>query len=125
LPEIFADTYALFASLEGARNYRKPLLENTPVTTALNVVELAYGMYRRGQAKRLLEILPVFEAMIVEPDRTVVAEAARFKHERLEAGARCSFVDAWGYSTARKLGLVFLTGDEDFRGVPGVRFLKA
>jgi hypothetical protein len=30
-----------------------------------------------------------------------------------------------GTWTALSLGVPFLTGDEDFRGVPGVRFVKA
>ncbi|MGQ0535255.1 MAG: hypothetical protein ACT4PT_04205 [Methanobacteriota archaeon] len=36
-----------------------------------------------------------------------------------------SFVGAWGYATARCLELPFRTGDDCFRGVPGVKFVKA
>lgn len=125
MANVFADTYALFAAVDGARAYKPHLVEGEVATTALNVVEFAYGIHRRGLAARLDELLPPLLDLVVEPERSVVADAAIFKAERLAAGARCTFVDAWGYATARSLKLPFLTGDEDFRGVPGVKFVKA
>jgi predicted nucleic acid-binding protein len=125
LPDVLADTYALFAAVDGARAYRRYFLRSSVATTALNVVEFAFGLLRRGQAAKLGELLPPFLDLVVEPGRAVVEEAARFKRDRLLAGANCSYVDAWGYATSRSLGVPFLTGDEDFRGVPGVRFVKA
>lgn len=125
MPDAIADTYALFAALDGAPAYRRSFVGGNVGTTALNLVEFAYGLVRRGHDERLDELLDPFLELVVEPDPEVVARAARFKEARREAGARCSFVDAWGYATAQWLGVPFLTGDEDFRGVPGVRFLKA
>ena len=125
LVDLFADTYALFAAVDGARSYKAHFEEGKLATTALNLVEFAYGIQRRGFGDRLDKLLPPLFDLVVEPDRSVVAAAARFKVERLEAGAKCSFVDAWGYATARSLGVPFLTGDEDFRGVPGVKLVKA
>ena len=125
MPEVLADTYALFAAVDGAKSYKGLFVDGGIVTTALNLVEFAYGMHRRGFSENLGDLLPPLLDVVVEPGRQVVAEAAQFKIDRLAAGARCSFVDAWGYATARSLGLPFLTGDEDFRGVPGVKFVKA
>lgn len=123
--ELFADTYALFAALDGSPRYRKPFIENQIVTTALNVTELAYGLMRRGVWDVAPHVLPPFRDMIVEPDRDVIEDAARFKHDRVAAGSPVSYIDAWGYATARSLGIPFLTGDDDFKGVPGVKFVKA
>lgn len=125
MASVFADTYALFAAVDGAKAYKPHFVEGEVATTALNVVEFAYGMRRRGFAAQLDALIPPLLDIVVEPERRVVSEAARFKSDRLDAGARCSFVDAWGYATARSLDLPFLTGDEDFRGVPGVKFVKA
>lgn len=122
--ELVADTYALLAHYDGARAYR-PFFEQEIVTTALNAVEFAHALMVRGHTKRLGELLPPVLSIVVEPDHEVVQAAARFKHERRAAGAKCSYVDAWGYATARSLDAAFLTGDEDFRGVPGVKFVKA
>ncbi|MHB8604739.1 MAG: PIN domain-containing protein [Thermoplasmatota archaeon] len=122
--EIVADTYALIAHYDGARSYR-PFFEAEIGTTALNAVEFAHALILRGHAKRLGDLMSPVLSIIVEPDRGVVEAAARFKHERRAAGAKCSYVDAWGYATARLLDAAFLTGDEDFRGVPGVKFVKA
>lgn len=125
MPDAFADTYALFAAVDGSRAYKPYFAAGKLATTALNLVEFAYGLRRRRLARELDALLPPLFDLVVEPERGVVAEAARFKAERLEAGAKCSFVDAWGYATARSLAVPFLTGDEAFRGVPGVKFLKA
>jgi predicted nucleic acid-binding protein len=125
LADLFADTYALLAHFDGAPSFRPHFAKGGVVTTALNAVEFAHGLLLRGlddDVDRLLR--PVLD-IVVEPPHVAVAEAARFKRARREAGARCSYVDAWGYATARALDVPFLTGDEDFRGVPGVKFVKA
>ena len=125
LPKVFADTYAFFAVLDGATAYRPHMADGEVVTTALNALEFAYGLHRRGHGRRLDDLLPPILDLVVEPGDEIPSKAALFKVERLAAGARCSYVDAWGYATARSMGLPFLTGDEDFRGVPGVKFVKA
>ena len=125
MTDFFADTYALFAALQGAPAYAEQFEARRGATTALNVVEFAYGLRRRDLAAHLPSVLPPVLDLVVQPPHSVVDRAARFKAERREAGAPCSYVDAWGYATARWLDVPFLTGDDDFRGVPGVRFLKA
>jgi uncharacterized protein len=121
--KVFADTYALVAHWEGRPAYRS-LANEEPVTTALNLLELGQVMLRR-RAPHVTEVLAAWQPRVVEPDPSIPLEAARFRLERQEAGADCSTVDVWGYATARHLGIPFLTGDRGFRGVPGVKFLKA
>lgn len=120
----FADTYGLLAHVNGSPEYIRLLSGGDYVTTALNACEYAHKILARGQGDALELALPPILNKVVEPGPEVALAAAQFKLDRLLAGAHCSYVDAWGYATARSLGLPFLTGDEDFRGVPGVKFVK-
>ena len=36
-----------------------------------------------------------------------------------------SYIDCLGYSISNRLGIIFLTGDEGFRNLPNVEFVKA
>lgn len=119
----FADSYAYLAAMQGSSRYRTLLAGNELVTTPLNVLEVAFALRRHGGDVEA-GTAPMLAHCVDVPHHVAVA-AARFRAQRLEAGADCSTVDAWGYATASHLGLPFLTGDEAFRGVPGVKFVKA
>lgn len=123
--DYFADSYALFAAIDNSKAYRPYFRDATLATTSLDLLEFAYGLHKRGRASKIDAVLPPFLDIVVEPRPQVAAEAAAFKHARISAGGKCSYVDAWGYATARSLDVPFLTGDEDFRGIPGVKFVKA
>ena len=125
MAKLFADTYALLGHVDGFPAYVRLLSDGDYVTTALNACEYAHKILMRGQGEALDLALPPILDHVVQPGPEVPLAAAQFKRDRLKAGAECSYVDAWGYATARSLGLQFLTGDEDFRGVPGVKFVKA
>ncbi len=58
--------------------------------------------------------------MLVSVDIAIIARAVelRLKNKSLSAP------DAIGYAKARELGIPFLTGDEDFRELKGVEFIK-
>lgn len=125
MARLFADTYALLAYVDGRAEYVRLLSGGDYATTALNACEYAHRILARGHGEALELAMPPVLDHVVQPGPEVPLAAAQFKLDRLRAGARCSYVDAWGYATARSLGLQFLTGDEDFRGVPGVKFVKA
>ena len=127
MTRVLADTYAFVALLDGSPEYDKLLRESDVVTTSLNLVELAHTLMQRGRSQGVDDALRPLAKTCVEPPSIAATarEAAIFRHERNSAGGRVSTVDAWAYATARSLGIPFLTGDEDFRGVPDVKFVKA
>jgi predicted nucleic acid-binding protein len=125
LTRYFADSYAYLAAMDGSKAYAKLVAESDLVTTHLNAVEVAQGLLRRMGDSKLEDGLQPILSQCVIPPAPVAAAAARFRHEAVAAGGNCSTVDAWGYATAQHLGIPFLTGDEHFRGVPGVKFVKA
>jgi len=61
-------------------------------------------------------------AAVREEDADLIA-AARMKVSHAVRGRRFSFVDCLGFCVARRLKMRFVTGDEAFKGVPGVLFL--
>lgn len=126
MADYLADSYALFAHVEDKASYRAYFDEHRAATTAMNLVELGYGLLRRGwPPEGVGRALDTLASVVVEPPTHVAMEAARFRRSMVQAGADCSYVDAWGYATAQWLGVPFLTGDDDFRKVPGVEFVKA
>jgi len=56
----------------------------------------------------------------IEPN--IVKEAAAFRLENIKK--KFSYLDCLGYVTARSLKVKFLTGDEGFRDISGVEFVK-
>jgi PIN domain nuclease of toxin-antitoxin system len=125
MPDFVADSYAFVAALDGSKAYAKLLGENEVVTTTIHLVEVGAAVLRRAGASQLEAALAPLYGLCVEPPARVAVAAARFRVARREAGASCSHVDALGYALAQHLGVPFLTGDEAFRGVPGVKFVKA
>jgi len=56
----------------------------------------------------------------VEPEDEWLFEAMALKARR----PKLSYADTIGYTTARRLGARFLTGDEAFRRLPDVEFCR-
>jgi predicted nucleic acid-binding protein len=118
----FYDTYALFGLARGSPNYR-PYAESSRIaTSSMNLYELYYMLSRDGQ-----QVLAdgLFNALIpaaLQPSPETIKTAAKFrlKHVKL----KLSYIDCLGYALAQEIKLPFLTGDEGFKGLPGVKFVK-
>ncbi len=122
--ELLADTYALFGLLEGNPRYRALFAHENVVTTALNVVEVYAVLLRRVEKEKAREFADSCLALAVDVPGGVALPAGEFRAQRAAAKKNCSHIDAWGYAAARALGRKFLTGDEAFRGLSNVMFVK-
>ncbi|MBI4361805.1 MAG: PIN domain-containing protein [Euryarchaeota archaeon] len=124
MTEYFLDSYALIALATGSEGYTR-YSEEAWVTGPMNLAEAYYILLERGRGDLAEEFWEEFSKVAVEIPGPVVKEAMRF---RLQAprtrGRRLSYVDAIGYTFAREAGLRFLTGDDDFRGMENVEFVK-
>jgi len=125
LARYFADTYALVEILRGSPAYR-PYADEELVTTEFNLLELAYALTRDYGRVKALEVLALVRAFIeiVETRDEDYVEAAELRARLRREGRRLSLIDALGYAVARRLGIPFLTGDREFRGLDGVVFVK-
>jgi len=117
----FFDTYAFFEILNANTNYSE-YLEEVGTTTKLNLMELHYGLLREygkrfadGQYDNLLK-------NTVEIDDATIKQANEFR--LANAKKRFSYIDCIGYITAKNRGLIFLTGDKQFKSMENVEFVK-
>lgn len=119
----FIDTYAMIEYLSGNKRYSK-YFGNDLHTSKLNLMEMYFLVLReQGEkvADRSYATFRVFETSFDDED---VKEAMKMRL-RLKAGkTHLSYTDALGYQLSKKLGMKFLTGDDAFKHLANVEFVK-
>jgi predicted nucleic acid-binding protein len=124
LAELLADSYAFFELYTGNERYLRIFRSRSVVTTALNVLEVYRTLLRRtDRARALTEARKCLGLVVPVPPEDALS-AAELKHRMNNERVDCSYVDAWGYATARAIGVPFLTGDPAFRGLDNVEFVR-
>ena len=121
----YADTYALVEILKGNPAYERYASEEL-VTSEFNLLELAYALtrdYGREKAVEILRMVRAFITIIQASDEDYV-EASTLRIKLRKQGRNLSLIDALGYVLARRLGIPFLTGDREFKGLDGVEYVK-
>jgi len=116
----FHDTYALIKIVTGEESYER-YDQYDLVTTKLNLMEVYYYRIRSG-FKDAEKIFSIFESSCVDITNEIIYEAMKFKLEHNKMSI--SYVDAIGYTIAKKEGMKFLTGDEAFKNMKNVEFVK-
>lgn len=116
----FFDSYAIIEILKASKNYSK-YIDSEFIITKLNLFEVCYRLLADSQeeADRFLKL---FASRTVDCDEVVVEEACKFK--LANKGKGLSMADCIGYAVALKAGVKFLTGDEQFKDMPNVEFVK-
>ena len=111
----FFDTYAFMAFDKKSANYER-FSSALAVTTRLNQLEYGWLSVRIGKDADIEKLEPYIQDISL----SIVKKALiiRSKNKKM------SFADAVGYATALNLKIPFLTGDEAFKGLPGVEFVK-
>ncbi len=124
MPDLFADSYALVALLEGNERYVRIFRRKEVATSALNLLEVYATLLRRLDPAECRELTAGIVSMVVTVPPEVAFVAAEFRHSMRARRRDCSYIDAWGYAAAQHLGVPFLTGDPSFRHVEGVEFVR-
>lgn len=120
---LFLDTYAIFEIIKGSKSYKRYEKGYSFVTTTYNLIELYYNLLLDGLTKeKAIEYFDKFSEFVVSVDNNTLIEAldARFDNRKM----KMSYFDWIGYKTALRFGVKFLTGDEDFRNMENVEFVK-
>lgn len=115
----FFDTYAFFEIIRGNPAYKK-YQNAVPITTILNIAELNYGLKKelgKATADNYAIKYSPFVANINTSD-VISATDLKLKNKKM------SLADVIGYALANKLNVKFLTGDEQFRNMENVEFVK-
>lgn len=121
VPVYYFDSYAIIEALEGKDGYA-PYANQVMTTSAVNLCEAYYFYLREGRGPEFLDFLEKGAFDLLEITSATALEAARFRHGRRKQ--HFSYADALSYALAQAHGLIFLTGDKEFRDLDGVEFVK-
>ncbi|RLF97618.1 MAG: type II toxin-antitoxin system VapC family toxin [Thaumarchaeota archaeon] len=121
----YADTYALVEILRGSPAYERYAGEKL-VTSEFNLLELAYALTRDYDKERAVEILKIVRAFIaiIQPTDKDYAEASSLHIELKKQDRNLSLIDTLGYVLVKRLKILFLTGDREFKDLDGVEYVK-
>lgn len=117
----FFDTYAIVEIIEENKNYEK-YKEEEIITSILNVGELYYSLLKEKDEETAESWHEKLKQSAVLVDVEIIKKAMKFRFEN--KAKKFSFIDCVGYVTARDRGLRFLTGDEGFKDMENVEFVK-
>jgi predicted nucleic acid-binding protein len=118
----FFDTYALYSLIMGYPGYKKYSKQIVILTSQMNLIELHYILLRdfgKGVADTKLE---QFKEFIIPIGDETIKTANQFRYTNRKKGF--SYADCIGYIIARSRNIPFLTGDNAFKGMEGVEFVK-
>lgn len=122
--EYFFYTYAIVEVNKGSLNYIK-YKDAKFVTTLLNLMEFYNVLLKKFNTEESSNEFDFYLSGCVEINPDIIKEAVEFRAEfRKTSKFRISYVDAIGYIISLKLGVKFLTGEEAFRNLENVEFVK-
>ncbi len=118
----FFETYALIELL-GRKSFLRYSAKGL-ATSRWNLAELLPFDLREHDETAARKHFARFLGACQEPTDQDLFQAAVFREAQRRRRRILSYVDALGYVLARRLSLRFLTGDDAFRGLPNVLFVK-
>lgn len=117
--EYFFDTYAFFEIIRANPKYEK-YRDATVITTIFNLAELNYGLKKETDKRKADEITKKYFPLLVEVSIDDIQKAMDLKI----SNKALSIPDAIGYTIAKREKMKFLTGDEAFKSMNNVEFVK-
>lgn len=125
MSRFFADTYAIIEILKGNENY-EPYANSDLITTEFNLLEVSYALVRDFGKEKALEILELVResVSVVDVKGEDYVEASIYRLNSKKLGKKFSLIDCLGYVVAKRMGIKFLTGDNEFEGIENVEFVK-
>jgi len=117
----FFDTYAIVEIIEENKNYER-YKEEDIITSILNVGELYYSLLKEKDEKTAESWHEKLKQSALLIDAEIIKKAMKFRFEN--KNKKFSFIDCVGYIIAKERGLRFLTGDEGFKDMENVEFVK-
>jgi uncharacterized protein len=117
----FFDTYALIEIAKGNPNYEQ-YRKSTAVISVLNILEMHYHFAKKFGGDIANVLLTEYSKCVISFGNKDIIAMTDFKISN--AKKSFSLPDSLGYVLAIKHGIKFLTGDEGFKGMPNVEFVK-
>jgi len=121
ISEYFFDTYAVLEIIKSNPSYEKYIDAKIRITF-LNSLEIYYITLLQHGDKKAEEVFTRFKEFIVDIEDPIIFDAMKFR--LLNKKKSFSYADCLGYIYAKKNNLLFLTGDDGFKGLQNVEFVK-
>ncbi len=118
----FYDTYAIIEFLQGSKKYKKYFKKDLGITTRLNLMELYYAYLEDEEYAN--EVYDAYSEIAMEISDDQIKKAMKVRKDLKNMKLNISYVDAIGYSISFDSGIKFLTGDDEFKNLPNVEFVK-
>ena len=118
----FFDTYAFCEILKENLNYKAYQNKIAVVTTNLNLMELHYGLLITLGKEEADRWYDEYSPYAVAIDDLIIKKATEFRS--LHRKRNLSYIDCIGYIIAKTRGIPFLTGDQQFKDLENVEFVK-
>ncbi|MBS3093542.1 PIN domain-containing protein [Candidatus Pacearchaeota archaeon] len=118
----FFDSFAFFEIIRGNPNYSKFSTNTSIITTKMNLMELYYWLLRREGKEMADKYYEKFLPYCVEITDHDIKRACEFRLQN--KNKELSYIDCIGYIIAVEKKIKFLTGDEGFRNIGNVEFVK-
>lgn len=116
----FYDSYAIIEYINKNGNYKPHFEKAKGVTTILNLMEVYYRMLKDHGAEKAEIVYSYISQIVIRFGEDTIKEAMKFRVENKDF----SYADCIGYILAKKNGVKFLTGDNQFKDLPNVEFVK-
>lgn len=114
----FADSYALIEMLKGKESYT-PYRKAQQVFLKVNLAECIYALLKLGKYEQ--NIISLLSPSIIPLSTSAIITGMKLKYQLRKR--KLSYIDCLGYATACELNIPFLTGDNEFKDLPGVEFV--
>ncbi len=115
------DTYPLVEIFEGNQKFLW-ILKEPYVVPELTLAEFYGILYREKGVEEAKQWIQKLLPFAVQTSFSTLLKAVEFRHEQKKQNF--SFFDAVGYLTAIQYNALFLTGDQAFKKMPHVKFIR-
>mgnify|MGYP001599533436 CR=1 FL=1 len=117
----FFDSYALVELIKNKPSFDK-FKNAIIITSALNIAETHFVLLSVLSESKANEAIKNMDITLIEPDKDIAIAASSFRYHNKKM--RLSYADCLGYCMAQAKNLMFVTGDEAFKEMKGVEFVK-
>lgn len=122
---MFYDSYAVLAYISGEKVFVRYFDEQSSgALTKLNLMEIYFRAAKLHGHEAARQVIDRFSKYLIDFDIDDIAGSMKLREELMKKRMDTSYVDALGYYLAKKMQIPFLTGDQHFRELDGVRFVK-
>ena len=117
----FLDTYALIEIVKENQNYER-FKELVNFSSYMNLLELHYIISRNFDSKKADFLIDKLKSVLLKVEVKDILEASKFKLKH--AKKKFSYIDCLGNAMALNRNIKFLTGDNEFKDLNNVEFVK-